>query len=106
VASFSLTAGTPTELRATPQAVRTLCSVCGTALTFREFARPHCIDITAGSLDHPNDATPEDHTWTADQLRWLHIDDDLPRFSQANPVESACTRPVVTDVTGAGRTAD
>ncbi len=106
VAAFSFTAGTPAELRATPRAVRTLCSICGTALTFREFARPHCIDITVGSLDHPDDATPQEHTWTADQLAWLHIDDDLPRFSQANSVESDCTRPaVVTDVAGAGRIA-
>ena len=32
------------------------------------------------SLDTPERARPDDHVWTKQQLPWLRIEDDLPRF--------------------------
>ncbi len=86
-AAFAFTAGTPAELRSTPQARRTFCSTCGTALTFTEDKRPHSVDVTAGSLDRPNALTPDEHIWTSRQLAWVHIDDDLSRHPEENPAE-------------------
>src|SRR5947199_9116033 len=66
-AAFVFTAGVPAELRATPRAVRQLCAACGTALTFRETARPGSVDVTVGSMDHPDAIVPAAHSWTASQ---------------------------------------
>ena len=86
-AAFVFTAGTPAELRATPRAVRQLCAACGTALTFRETARPGSIDVTVGSMDHPDAIVPAAHIWTASQLAWLRLGDDLPRHAGEDPAE-------------------
>lgn len=87
-AAFAFTAGAPAVLRSTPQAERQLCSSCGTALTFRERARPELIDVTAGSLDEPSALRPDEHIWTASQLRWLSLDDDLPRHLERGPSDA------------------
>jgi GNAT superfamily N-acetyltransferase len=86
-ASFIFTAGTPAEFRATSRAVRQLCPTCGTALTFRETARPHSVDVTVGSMDSPDVIIPAAHIWTSSQLAWLHVADDLPRHPEEDPNE-------------------
>lgn len=86
-ASFAFTQGQPVELCSTPRACRTLCAACGTALTFREEARPRAIDVTVGSTDHPDAVVPQAHIWTTSQLPWLHLDDDLPRHPGEDPGE-------------------
>src|SRR5207245_6503222 len=84
-ATFAFTAGTPAELRATPRAVRQLCAACGTALTFRETARPGSVDVTVGRMDHPDAMVPAAHIWTSSQLAWLNLGDALPRHARADP---------------------
>jgi hypothetical protein len=37
-------------------------------------------DITTCSLDDPEAAAPEDHTWTHERLSWLCTADALPRY--------------------------
>src|SRR5207245_8566880 len=86
-AALVFTAGTPAELRATPRALRQLCAACGTALTFRETARPGSVDVTVGSMDRPDGVVPAAHIWTASQLAWLRLGDDLPRHAEADPAE-------------------
>src|SRR5262249_44983086 len=86
-AAFSLTAGTPAERRSTPGAVRTHCAACGTALTFREDARPRSIDVTVGSPDDPEALPPTGHIWTSRRLSWLALDDELPRHAEQDPGE-------------------
>jgi len=86
-AAFTLTAGTPKERKSSAAAVRTFCGDCGTALTFREEARPKSVDVTAGSLDHPEEVVPVDHTHTRSKLPWLRFADRLPRHEEANPDE-------------------
>jgi GNAT superfamily N-acetyltransferase len=86
-ASLVFTAGTPAEYRATSRAVRQLCPTCGTTLTFRETARPHSVDLTVGSMDCPDAIVPARHIWTASQVAWLRLNDDLPRHAEEDPDE-------------------
>lgn len=88
---FAFTTGRPTELRATPRAVRTLCATCGTALTFRETARDRCVDVTVGSLDRAEAVVAQGHIWVTSRLSWLRVDDDLPEHPGENPRESDCS---------------
>lgn len=90
-AQFAFTAGTPSEVRTTPRAVRAFCARCGTALTFREQARPHSVDVTVGSLDRPDVLRPNTHIWTSSRLGWLHVDDQLAQYPAENPHEADCT---------------
>ena len=85
--AFAFTAGTPAEFRATQRAVRHRCAACGTALTFREDARPNSIDVTVGSMDHPNAVVPAAHIWTSSQLAWLRLGDGLRRHAEEDPDE-------------------
>jgi GNAT superfamily N-acetyltransferase len=89
-AAFALSTGTPSEIRATPRAVRSFCSRCGTALTFRETARPNSVDVTVGSFDAPDALAPEEHIWTTSRLAWLHVDDDLAEHPEEKPGETDC----------------
>jgi GNAT superfamily N-acetyltransferase len=86
--ALTFVSGTPAELRSSDTAVRTFCSACGTALTFRELARPRLIDVTVCSLEHPDAIAPTEHIWTSSQLPWLNVEDDLPRFPRASPHEA------------------
>ncbi len=58
---------------------RWFCSDCGSQLGW------HCeanqtVDLTAGSLDDPNLIEPEYHVFVRGQVRWMEIDDELPRY--------------------------
>jgi GNAT superfamily N-acetyltransferase len=86
-AAFAFTAGAPAEIRATPRAVRQLCGACGTALTFRETARPRSLDVTVGSMDDPDAIVPAAHIWTSSRLAWLRLADDLPGYGGEDPAE-------------------
>jgi GNAT superfamily N-acetyltransferase len=79
-AAFTVTAGRPAELRASPRAVRTFCGACGTALTYRANDRQDRIDVTVASLDSPDAVSPSAHVWWSERLRWLPVADGLPRW--------------------------
>jgi GNAT superfamily N-acetyltransferase len=87
-ARFTFTAGTPSQIETTARAVRTFCARCGTALTFREHARPNSVDVTVGSLDQADKLVPREHVWTANRLGWLRVDDDLAQHAEENPGET------------------
>src|SRR2546428_8846555 len=56
--SFAFTRGKPQRYRTPTKASRTFCTACGTSLTYETPKRPHDIDITTGSLDHPGEIPP------------------------------------------------
>jgi hypothetical protein len=72
--------GAPALRRSSPPVERAFCGHCGTQLTYRSDNFPGEIDVTACSLDDPEAAPPEDHTFAARRLHWLDTDDGLPRY--------------------------
>jgi hypothetical protein len=72
--------GEPTELRSSPQVTRAFCGRCGTQLTYRHDLSPDETDITTCSLDNPELAPPQDHTFASHRVRWLEVCDRLPAF--------------------------
>ena len=81
VSDFAILRGCPATYRSTPQAVRSFCSECGTALCFRSDAQPDTIDITVASLDEPARLAPLRHIHTSSQLPWITLADGLPRHA-------------------------
>ena len=80
-ADFRFTRGEPQRFRSSERGERTFCPRCGTPLTFQLDHQQDEIDVTTCSLSDPEQLPPKDHTHTDEQLSWLAIGDDLPRFS-------------------------
>ncbi len=80
--AFTWTTGEPTRYRSYSAAERGFCDRCGSTLTMHETVLDDRVQVTLGSLDRPERVRPDDHVWTEDQLPWLRIEDDLPRFSR------------------------
>jgi hypothetical protein len=79
--NFRFTSEKPRELNWAGR-VRSFCPHCGTPLTFHAAPDADEVGVTVGSFDHPASVTPADHTWTEDQLPWIHLPDGLPRFKR------------------------
>jgi hypothetical protein len=58
--------------------VRGFCPLCGTPVTSASSARPQLLILRAGTLDHPDIATPAMNIWTASAPHWAHLDPDVP----------------------------
>jgi hypothetical protein len=78
---FSVTRGTLSEYRSSPQVLRGCCAACGGALSYRHDARTDEIDLTLASLDAAAALAPQMHVWVSDKLPWVLIADSLPQFA-------------------------
>lgn len=80
--NFKVTKGHIT-ICAWPGVKRGFCSQCGTSLTYvAEDGWPGQVGILAPTLDDPDIASPTAHANVEDQLCWVKIGDDLPRYEQ------------------------
>lgn len=80
---FHILTGTPTSFRSSNHATRHFCPTCGTQISFADDALQDEIDITACSLDDPNQVPPRHHIFTASQIAWLKLGDGLPTYSRS-----------------------
>lgn len=78
-------AGKPTEYASSPDAKRGFCARCGTQISFAASYIPGLIDLTVGSLDHPEQMQPQLHYWDSKRLPWVKFADDLPRHAEFPP---------------------
>lgn len=85
LAAFTWTKGKPKEYRSSPKAFRVFCADCGAQLGFRRAEEATEMELNLATLDHPEAVVPRYHIYTASQLPWLAIDDDLPRFAEDRP---------------------
>jgi hypothetical protein len=79
--SFRYTKGVPVTYSSSPGVERTHCGRCGSPIAFEnsvEFA------LWVGTLDDPATVRPSYHCWTAEQLPWIEIADDLPRYPHSS----------------------
>jgi hypothetical protein len=83
--SFSYTEGQPSIYQSSDWGQREFCGTCGTQVCYREVDDPARIDVNVGSLDDPEMFEPEYHLYTAQQLEWFEVDDDLQRYEGAGP---------------------
>jgi len=78
--TFAFVSGVPSSYESRPQVTRRFCGRCGTQLTYQHADEPETIDVTACSLDNPDEVSPEDHVWCNRMVRWVKISDGLPRY--------------------------
>ena len=82
---FRFTRGTPAIYKSSPSAERSFCGRCGSPLTFFTEGAAEDIDVSLGTLDHPEDHPPDRHIFSASKLRWLHLDEHLPEYEEWTP---------------------
>lgn len=59
---------------------RSFCARCGSQIGYRDDLLPGGIYLSLGFMDEPERYPPDLHAFTARQLPFLHMSDDLPRF--------------------------
>lgn len=70
-ADFRYTSGAPKELKSSERGQRYFCANCGTHLACVIAAYPDVIDVTIGSLDHPEPFAPRHEIHTDTRLPWV-----------------------------------
>ncbi len=86
---FALTEGEPARWSSSENAERTFCPSCGAQITFWSTRHPDEIDVTLGSLDHPERHPADRHVWVESKVPWLHLDESLPAHVGFTPSEGA-----------------
>jgi hypothetical protein len=61
------------------------CPTCGTHVAVTSQKRPHFTAIRVGTLDDPNQVSPESTIWTSMAPAWAAIDPKLPRLTGQPP---------------------
>jgi hypothetical protein len=72
-ASFHFDKGNPKRYQTATGAWRSFCDACGTSLTYERDTRPDEIDVTTGSLDHPEDFPPAKDVFPEEKLSWVPL---------------------------------
>jgi hypothetical protein len=73
------TGAAPEIYRSSPGVRRFFCATCGTPMAYASTRYPEETHFYAASLDDPTDFAPTVHYHEDEQLRWIHLADDLPR---------------------------
>jgi hypothetical protein len=76
------TGAEPIGYVSSPGITRSHCGRCGSPITWQSDRSPDEIDLFIGTLDDPGRFAPTLHIHTAEQVRWLEILDDLPRYAR------------------------
>ncbi len=94
LADFAWTRGTPATFLSSSEAARDFCAACGTPLTFR-YLGSAWIDVTIGSLDHPERAAPERQYGIESRQPWFATLAGLPASSTAESMQPERQRALV-----------
>ena len=79
---FSLISSEPSTYRSSAEVSRAFCGECGTTLTYRHDGGPDFVDVTAASLDDPEEFPLTQHAWMEDGVSWDVANDGLPQFER------------------------
>ncbi|MBB6410176.1 GFA family protein [Mesorhizobium sangaii] len=63
---------------------RSFCGICGSPIAYVDERLEDVIYFTLGAMDVPADFPPTLHAYVSEQLPFLHMPDDLPRYSKTS----------------------
>ena len=78
------TAEEPASYQSSPGVTRRFCPGCGTPISFESERWPEEIHLFVCTFDDPERFEPGAHVYTSEQLSWLHLGDDLPRYEKTS----------------------
>jgi len=76
------TAAAPASYASSPGVTRRFCPRCGAPMSFEGENAPGEIHLFAASFDDPESLAPNCHVFVEEQLGWLHVADNLPRYAK------------------------
>jgi hypothetical protein len=82
--AFRFKHGTPRYFNSSEDVKRGFCGTCGSPLTYESERVPAEIHIYAASLADPTTLTPTRHVFVEEQLPWIEIADELPRYARTS----------------------
>ena len=92
-AAFRWLGRVPRRYRSSPYAERGFCPDCGSTLSMHEEVLGDRVQVTLGSLDHPEWVRPQDHVWVRSRISWFDVADDLPRFERSSNAVASKAEP-------------
>ena len=78
LSQFEITTGQLAAYKSSDHGERRFCPTCATQVAFWSSKRPDEIDVTIGTLDHPEKYPAKRHVFAANRLPWVHLDEQLP----------------------------
>lgn len=78
--SFSLIKGELKSFESSPGVQRSFCPQCGTPIAYRSARIPKEIHVLIGALDQPEDYPPQMEVYCQEQLPWVDLALDGPKF--------------------------
>ena len=78
---FRYVKGAPARFESSPRTWRSFCGRCGSPIIYEADRWAGEVHVNMGTLDAPQDFQPTFHVHVAEQVPWLHIADDLPRYA-------------------------
>ena len=80
--AFRITRGKLAEYQSSDVCLRCFCGTCGGQLVYQAPSQPDFIGFHIATLDEtaPEALRPRLHMFANDQLCWLELSDDLPRY--------------------------
>ena len=82
--ALRFTRGSPKEYVSSPGVRRSFCAACGSPIAYQPERRSEIVDLYAGALSDPSRVAPLCHVHAEEQLPWLEIIDDLPRYAEGS----------------------
>lgn len=73
IQNFTYTQGTPKTLQSSEDGQRFFCETCGTPVACINGKAAEHVDITLGSLDHPEAYAPNMESFTDTKLAWVQV---------------------------------
>ena len=90
--NFAFTKGSPRYFSSSQGVKRGFCENCGSPLTYENERLPDEVHFYAASLIDAARVTPSKHVYVSEQLPWLEVIDDLPRFATTSQGEATPIR--------------
>jgi hypothetical protein len=85
IEGFTWLGDPPKYWRSSEAFERGYCVKCGSTVAARYSEEPELHVIPAGTLDNPEMVRADRHIMTENQVCWLKIEDDLPRYPRLSP---------------------
>jgi hypothetical protein len=82
--TFVLLKGAPRYYRSSPGVRRGFCETCGSPLTYENDHMADEVHLYAASLSDPAGVSPDRHVFVSEQLPWLEVLDELPRYAASS----------------------
>ena len=71
----------PRIYRSSEPVERLFCGTCGTPMAFRHAEDRDNLHLYIATLDNPEDVAPQTHVFHGEHIKWLQIDDRLPKYA-------------------------